>query len=75
MPQRLINGEVLRCIREKDGQTQVQLAASAQISRQYLCDIENGRRDAKPPVLRRLAEALNCPTSVLEQKRSARDVA
>ena len=62
----LINREALRAIRVKDGQSMAQLARGAGISRQYLNDIEKGRRGASPDVRRRLAAALNVPTSAVE---------
>ena len=38
----------------------------AGISAGFLCDIENGKRGASPDVRKRLAAALNVPTSAIE---------
>lgn len=65
-----IDGTHLATIRKKDGQTQQQLATAAGISVSYLCDIEKGRRDAKPEVLARLAAALNVPKSLIEKRQA-----
>lgn len=62
----LINADALTAIRVKDGQSVPQLAKKAEISRQYLYDIEKKRRGASPDVRRRLAAALNVPTSAIE---------
>ena len=37
---------------------------------QYLCDIEEGRRTLKrnPGLIKRIAEALNVPTSMIEHR-------
>lgn len=63
-----VNGEALRAIRVKDGLRLKQLADLAGISMQYLCDIEKGRRGARPDVLKRLAQSLNVPTSSIESR-------
>ena len=56
--------------------TQAALAAAVGISGRHMCEIEKGTRNASPDLLGRLAEALNCPISVLEAKRpAAEDVA
>jgi transcriptional regulator with XRE-family HTH domain len=63
-----VNKDALTAIRSKDGMTKKQLADAAEISLQYLCDIEAGRRGAKPDVLKRIAGALNVPVSAIEQR-------
>lgn len=65
-----INAEHLRVVREKDGQSRRQLAATVGISLQYLCDIEEGRRTLKrnPALVKRFAEALGVPLSILENR-------
>jgi len=63
--------EAVRWARTSVGFTQTRLAAEAGISLGLMNDIEHGRRNATPAVLNRLAEALNCPRSVLERKREA----
>lgn len=63
-----VNSAALSAIRSKDGMTKTQLALAAGISLQYLCDIEVGRRGAKPDVMKRLAAALNVPLSAIEER-------
>lgn len=62
-----IRSDHLRVLREKDGQSQKELAKAVGISLQYLCDIEAGRRTLKrnPGLVLRLAEALGVPVSML----------
>lgn len=45
---KLTIGNVLWSIREADGITQTNFAKQLQISRQYLCDLEHGRRGISP---------------------------
>lgn len=61
-----VNTAALIALREKDGQSQVGLASAAGITRQQLCDIEKGRRNASPAVRKKLALALRVPTSAIE---------
>lgn len=61
-----VNAAALTAIRNKDGMTKTQLASASGISLQYLCDIEAGRRGAKPDVMKRIASALNVPVSAIE---------
>jgi DNA-binding XRE family transcriptional regulator len=63
-----VNKDALTAIRSKDGMTKKQLADTAGIPLQYLCDIEAGRRGAKPNVVKALADALNVPVSAIEQR-------
>ena len=55
--------------RERSGLTKQALAEMAGISPQLMGEIESGWRNATWPVLKRIAEALNCPIVVLEAKR------
>ena len=57
--------------RKAKGWTQAALATAAGIAPSHMCEIENGTRNAPPHLLNRIAEALNCPVSVLERKRQA----
>ncbi|WP_051710186.1 helix-turn-helix domain-containing protein [Streptomyces sp. NRRL S-350] len=57
--------------REKAGLTKRALAAQLGISEQLMCDIEAGRRNATPPRLKAMADALGCPMVVLEAKKPA----
>lgn len=62
--------EAVTYAREKAGLTKAAAARRAGISPQLLGWIEKGVRNATPPVLMRLADALNCPIVVLERKRT-----
>lgn len=64
----VINPYALKAIREKDGHTRASLARAAGISPQYLTDIEQGRRGAKPPTVKALAAALGVPQSALQSQ-------
>ena len=61
---------VLKIVREAKGWSQVDLARAVGISRSVLCEMEKGTRGATPASLKRIAEVLNCPVSVLERKRA-----
>jgi transcriptional regulator with XRE-family HTH domain len=47
---------------------QRELAAAVGISVSLMSEIESGSRNAGPDLLYRIAEALNCPVSMLERK-------
>lgn len=55
--------------RKNAGWTQSALASAIGVSKGHMSQIESGQRNATPPVLNRIAAALNCPRSVLERKR------
>jgi transcriptional regulator with XRE-family HTH domain len=44
------------------------LAKAAGISLGYLADLESGRRKGNPAVIGKLADALGCPMSILEDR-------
>ncbi len=52
-------------LRKDKGYSQLQLAYKANISKNYLSDLENGRRNPSILVLQRIADALDCDLSVL----------
>lgn len=60
--------EALAWARKKDGRTQGDLARAVGISIGHMSEIEKGSRNAPPHLITKLAEALNCPRSVLERK-------
>lgn len=60
--------------RERSGLTKTQLAERAGISLSLMCEIEKGTRNAQPPLLLKLAEAMNCPVVVLERKRATSEL-
>jgi transcriptional regulator with XRE-family HTH domain len=61
------DGKALRDTREHSGIGQNELAASAGISAAYLSQIENGLRQPRPQVARRLAKALNVPLAEITE--------
>lgn len=64
-------GEKIRLLRAKNGISMTDLAQKAAISNSYLSDIERGNVCPAVNTIRRLAEALNVPTSVLLSHSSA----
>ena len=54
-------------IRERVGIQQKELAERADISRPFLCDLENNRRGAKDETLRRIADALGVTVDELKE--------
>lgn len=65
-----IDGALLRVLRTKDGWGLSALAREVGVSRQRLCDVEQGREDLSrsPGLVKKLAEALNVPVSMLERR-------
>lgn len=60
--------EGVRYARQNAGLTQEELAAYLGLTRQRICDIESGRRNAALPLLEAMAERLKCPLVVLQSK-------
>lgn len=65
----------LRVIRQKDGHSLTSLAQAAGMSLGYLSDLESGKRKPNPRMIRKLADALKVPYSVLEPSVTTSDVA
>lgn len=61
--------EAVKYARNQAGLTMQQLADRCGVSKSLIVEIENGTRNATPPMIRKLAEALNCPRVILERKR------
>lgn len=61
--------DALRFAREAKGWTQTALADAVGCSVSLICEMEKGTRGATARRLLQLAEALNCPVSVLERKQ------
>jgi transcriptional regulator with XRE-family HTH domain len=55
--------------REQAGLTKTHLAVACGVSPSLITEIEAGTRNATPAMIRKPAEALNCPRVVLERKR------
>lgn len=58
----------LKWCREAKGWTQRDLAAVCGVSESHWSKLESGQASATPRLLIRIAESLNCPTSILETK-------
>lgn len=59
----------LRVIRSRTGLSGAALAREAGIARSYLSQLETGERWPNPTVIRKLADALKVPYTVLERVR------
>jgi transcriptional regulator with XRE-family HTH domain len=60
-------GEAVEALRVRDGISQAAFAKKLKVSRQYLCDVEKGRRLVSPAQAARLAKAFGHPLEVLVQ--------
>lgn len=58
-------GMRIRYIRKIKKMSQLDLAVEADINRNYLCDVEKGRRNPTITILNRIAEALNIDLATL----------
>ncbi|GAA2773543.1 helix-turn-helix transcriptional regulator [Saccharopolyspora taberi] len=56
----------LQVIRSKDGLSLQALSRLTSVSVGHLSDLEQGKRQPTPPIIKRIALALNVPVSVLE---------
>lgn len=54
-----VDGAKIRLLRENAGLTQTELARRSRVSKPYLCQIELGNRNPNPPVVARIANALD----------------
>lgn len=60
-----INPEALKAIREKDGHSQLSLAARSGVAQAHISRLEREPVDVRPTTLKRLADALGVPQSAL----------
>ncbi len=60
-------GEAVESLRVRDEWSQVEFAKKLGLSRQYLCDVEKGRRLVSPEQAARFARAFGHPAQVLVQ--------
>lgn len=67
-PRVTLNRLALTVIRQKDGHTMVSLAKATGYTTSYINDLEKGRRAGNAVVIRKLADALNVPASLLEAR-------
>jgi transcriptional regulator with XRE-family HTH domain len=68
-----VNPHALRVIRERSGLSVTELARIAGMSQPHLSNIETGKRQASPAVLRHLADALQVPLLALIGGSAAED--
>lgn len=66
------NGAAIRAIREARGIPLGECATTCGISYSYLSNIEAGRKNASPALLRRLADALGCQLAAISSPREQR---
>ncbi len=74
MPSKSIptDGQAIRRRRILAGYTTTDLAEQAGISQGYLVHIERGQRFGRPPVLKRIADALGCGIEdIVDQEKLA----
>jgi transcriptional regulator with XRE-family HTH domain len=60
-----LNRQALIVIRERSGHSKTSLAEKAGVDRTLIHRLENGERNATPTVMRKLADALDCPLHAL----------
>ena len=61
-----VNPEALRAIREKDGHSQLSLAAQSGVAQSRISELEGDEpRLVRPSTVKRLADALGVPVSAL----------
>ena len=58
-------GAAVEALRIGEGITQIEFAKKLGVSRQYLCDLEKGRRRASPEQAARFAKVFGHPPNVL----------
>lgn len=58
-------GMRIRFLRKRLGWSQEDLALEANVNKNYICDLENGRRNPSLDILERIAIALNITLSEL----------
>ena len=60
-----LNPAVLRALRERSGLTVSELARQSGVSQPHISNLELGRRGARPPIIKALADALGVPVMAL----------
>ncbi len=58
-------GMRIKFLRKEKGWSQEDLALEANVNRNYICDLENGRRNPSLDILERISNALNISLEVL----------
>ncbi len=70
-----LNRGALTVIRERSGHTKASLARAVGCDPALIHRLENGTRNATPTVMRKLADALDCPLHALMGPEGADDAA
>ncbi len=65
------NPEALQYALDKSGLTQKEFAGAIGKSQSLVSEMLKGTRNARPDLIQRMAQVLNCPVVVLERKRAA----
>ena len=52
-------GKRIEYLRKSKGWSQLELALESEVNKNYLCDLEKGRRNPSLEILERIADALN----------------
>lgn len=63
--------EELRVFRTKEGATLTDLAKTADLSLGYISDLERGRREPTPQVVKKLSEVFGVPQYMLRKRSRA----
>ncbi len=58
-------GMRIKFLRKERGWSQEDLALEANVNKNYICDLENGRRNPSLDILERISNAFGIPLSVL----------
>lgn len=56
--------------RQETGMSQADLAYKARVSAPFMCDLEAGRRNARPDTWERIAGVLGCPIEDIIEMRA-----
>lgn len=59
----------LRIKRQEIGMSQIDLAEKAQVSAPFMCDLEAGRRNARPDTWERIAAAMGCDVEDIREPK------
>lgn len=68
------NGAAIEALRKSLGWSGVKFAAAVGISHPHLFNIERGKRQASPPVLRKIADVLGVPLAAVTSTRPVEEI-
>lgn len=69
------NGAAIKALREAYGWKGTKFAQACEISHSHLFNIEQGKRQPSPEVLRRIADKLGVPLAAIRGNNDLQDVA